>query len=830
MFSSTCRFEEADETDLPFIQSPEAVVERLRIISSLSMEGSRLLKYNNSSTATSSRVSSPSGLPAAEKTEAHRRGVCRPCGYFSMKADSCRQGDACDFCHICTLDEARAMKRQLKAKNKVKASNAAARIQRKHTSQAPPAFEDVAGSDGLTTKIAAAMTAVGITDIVVKVNTSMTYSATSAFRVAVDIQHKKQTVSLPVEPRKGRSLAGLALDQLWLKRACAVAAGGDGLFPPNPRIELLRRSELLRLRRLLDESCRRLFDDELLKAAAKAAGEIDVEAPSSSSGLLERGAPREAFNRWLMERMNAGGADPLLGGSFGPENHRALEAADAGLQRDILAMLPLGNGQASSEGAKGQCRNLRRFALAMAELLALERSPRGDSGSSVLSSSSGPSAAASPASPSGQAASEDDSDLLSHCLAAAQWAASQNHEDADVGADAAARLVELRYQSRNFICRRFALVVKDNICSEISREADRAADRIAAQGASARMQPSQVIATLNAKRGSYVLSLSAAGTDDDDDDDEDDASDLHSDGSAKNEPVERGSDFAHRNRLCANSADTFTISSAALTRLGKGIQRAAKRAVAAAATSKEPSDSAIDCVAAGAVAKYLEDPNSLWVLAFCILCRYDSLCGPGGKEGGGFHAAVPASVFETVEGTFGSPCVECFASPLLCRGGTWRYCSLFNDLDVFCGSMGSFLKEDFDMASFGGVYEVNPPFIRGVVLPLAEKILSALSRAAAAGTSLHVLLVLPGLQRHSPNANRSAEGTGIDVLDRLLGSPFAVARTRPTRRPFTYGLAFKTDRAWPPFVVPTTLAVFGAQNYEADRSALAGTLRRIRTA
>ncbi|CAE8724230.1 unnamed protein product [Polarella glacialis] len=101
--------------------------------------------------------------------------------------------------------------------------------------------------------------------------------------------------------------------------------------------------------------------------------------------------------------------------------------------------------------------------------------------------------------------------------------------------------------------------------------------------------------------------------------------------------------------------------------LQKGIQRAAKRAVAAAATSKEPSDSAIDCVAAGAVAKYLEDPNSLWVLAFCILCRYDSLCGPGGKEGGGFHAAVPASVFETVEGTFGSPCVECFASPLLCQ-------------------------------------------------------------------------------------------------------------------------------------------------------------------
>jgi len=192
MFYSTCRFGEADETDLPFIQSPEAVVERLRIISSLSMEGSPLLKYYNTATATSSRiretetdlplaqsascrsrsvqflksaspqkesnnnnnnnnnsninnnkmevlpaagkdgstlrgdacaqqVSSPSGLPAAEKTEAHRRGVCRPCGYFSMKADSCRQGDACDFCHICTLDEARAWKRHLKAERKGRA-------------------------------------------------------------------------------------------------------------------------------------------------------------------------------------------------------------------------------------------------------------------------------------------------------------------------------------------------------------------------------------------------------------------------------------------------------------------------------------------------------------------------------------------------------------------------------------------------------------------------------------------------------------------------------------------------------------------------------------
>ncbi|CAE8724228.1 unnamed protein product [Polarella glacialis] len=68
--------------------------------------------------ACAQQVSSPSGLPAAE---AHRRGVCRPCSYFTMKADSCRQGDACEFCHICTLDEARAWKRHLKAERKGRA-------------------------------------------------------------------------------------------------------------------------------------------------------------------------------------------------------------------------------------------------------------------------------------------------------------------------------------------------------------------------------------------------------------------------------------------------------------------------------------------------------------------------------------------------------------------------------------------------------------------------------------------------------------------------------------------------------------------------------------
>ena len=46
--------------------------------------------------------------------------------------------------------------------------------------------------------------------------------------------------------------------------------------------------------------------------------------------------PREAFNRWLMERLNAGGIDPILGGGGDEE---LLRAAADGLHREILRAL-----------------------------------------------------------------------------------------------------------------------------------------------------------------------------------------------------------------------------------------------------------------------------------------------------------------------------------------------------------------------------------------------------------------------------------------------------------------------------------------------------------
>merc|ERR1711907_758561 len=45
----------------------------------------------------------------------HRRGECQPCAYFAFRADGCRQGSDCEFCHLCT-------KSQAKAKKKMKAS------------------------------------------------------------------------------------------------------------------------------------------------------------------------------------------------------------------------------------------------------------------------------------------------------------------------------------------------------------------------------------------------------------------------------------------------------------------------------------------------------------------------------------------------------------------------------------------------------------------------------------------------------------------------------------------------------------------------------------
>lgn len=63
-----------------------------------------------------------------EMEEAHFRGVCKPCAYFTGKSDGCRWGTECPFCHLCTADDVKEKKKQ-----KAKVMKAEAAAQRRAT-------------------------------------------------------------------------------------------------------------------------------------------------------------------------------------------------------------------------------------------------------------------------------------------------------------------------------------------------------------------------------------------------------------------------------------------------------------------------------------------------------------------------------------------------------------------------------------------------------------------------------------------------------------------------------------------------------------------------
>lgn len=49
---------------------------------------------------------------------AHVRGECHPCAYFWQKRDGCRNGDACEFCHLCDKDALKRYKREKRSRLK----------------------------------------------------------------------------------------------------------------------------------------------------------------------------------------------------------------------------------------------------------------------------------------------------------------------------------------------------------------------------------------------------------------------------------------------------------------------------------------------------------------------------------------------------------------------------------------------------------------------------------------------------------------------------------------------------------------------------------------
>ena len=97
---------------------------------------------------------------------------------------------------------------------------------------------------------------------------------------------------------------------------------------------------------------------------------------------------------------------------------------------------------------------------------------------------------------------------------------------------------------------------------------------------------------------------------------------------------------------------------------------------------------------------------------FCCLARYSALQG-GHHRTGGFQASIHEKCFDVLRDDFGCD-FECFASPFNCNMD--RYCSKFEDVDSYFGSLGSF----FDFKPEAGCYEANPPFSETLVLRMTE--------------------------------------------------------------------------------------------------------------
>jgi hypothetical protein len=58
------------------------------------------------------KISAEDVTELTAKESLHRSGDCQPCAYFAFRGDSCRMGDDCEFCHLCTKAQAKSKKKQ----------------------------------------------------------------------------------------------------------------------------------------------------------------------------------------------------------------------------------------------------------------------------------------------------------------------------------------------------------------------------------------------------------------------------------------------------------------------------------------------------------------------------------------------------------------------------------------------------------------------------------------------------------------------------------------------------------------------------------------------
>eukprot|EP00930_Biecheleria_cincta_P099120 TRINITY_DN90766_c0_g1_i1.p1 TRINITY_DN90766_c0_g1~~TRINITY_DN90766_c0_g1_i1.p1 ORF type:complete len:237 (+),score=36.15 TRINITY_DN90766_c0_g1_i1:85-795(+) len=75
-------------------------------------------------------------LSGEMKKKMHETGACVPCTYFRMKADGCRLGNSCDFCHFCSEQKVKQFWRTHKKVTRLEKSAALGRVQRGRPLQA----------------------------------------------------------------------------------------------------------------------------------------------------------------------------------------------------------------------------------------------------------------------------------------------------------------------------------------------------------------------------------------------------------------------------------------------------------------------------------------------------------------------------------------------------------------------------------------------------------------------------------------------------------------------------------------------------------------------
>mmetsp|Transcript_61763 Transcript_61763/g.145575 ORF Transcript_61763/g.145575 Transcript_61763/m.145575 type:complete len:720 (+) Transcript_61763:199-2358(+) len=207
---------------------------------------------------------------------------------------------------------------------------------------------------------------------------------------------------------------------------------------------------------------------------------------------------------------------------------------------------------------------------------------------------------------------------------------------------------------------------------------------------------------------------------------------------------------------------------------------------------------------------------------YLMLSRYNSLLGHG------MQCALPENVFTVLDKRLGAS-FECFASPLNARYPV--FCSAFLDTDAKFGSLGSFFEATAKvegkkgllrpgdrgylrehMLREGGGYEVNPPFIEGIMHASVQRVYDIMAEAEAAthnAPALTFVFILPGWLESGAYRQLAASARGSG------DAPMCVQQFLIAASDHGYVSGAQHQRKDRFFEVPYDTAVFVLQNRAA---------------